>query len=113
MNCFKCKNTHLDMVKVNDYVVVCPMCDMKFDVRHAEKTEKKLMQKSYHYMSNEPLAEQFFNYLRSKDVDINMVKYGISQWLYIGDKGLSIVRKHFAKEKIETENKLKDIKRIL
>lgn len=113
MKCFKCNNPDLDMVKLNDYVLVCPLCNMKFDKELAEHTEKELLEVGYFYMANEPLAEQFFDYLRSKDLEVSMIRDGIQQWFYINEEGRVIVEKHFIDVKLNTENRLNQVKGIL
>lgn len=113
MKCFKCSEPVLEMVELNECDVICPHCNFIFDIVHAKKMKDDLLKDSYFHMSNEPLAEEMFNYFRSEDLDVRLVKYGISQWIYVGDKGLSIIRDHFIKKRVETEKQLDSIKRIL
>jgi hypothetical protein len=113
MKCFSCENPVFDMVQISDCYLICPHCDMKFDIEHAEYTEKDLIMHGYFYMSNEPLADQWRDYFIRKYPKLKLIKYGISQWFYIDDRGRTIVEIQFLKMKENLEKELNSVRSIL
>lgn len=109
MKCFQCKEKVLEMVEINDYECVCPICNLKFDFDHANRTEEELRKNGYIRTSNEELADVWAQYFSTKYIELQIVKFGISEWIYINEMGRIAVESKFLELKNKIEKDLHEL----
>lgn len=113
MKCFVCNDPGIEMVKIADDDVVCPICHTRFDLDHANRIENELKKNGYISMSNESLADQWSKYFFKKFPELKFIKWGISQWIYINEQGKKSVFIQLLERKEKIRNQLNEINAIL
>lgn len=81
MKCFNC-DYPLEMVKLDNDDLLCPMCNMRFALDHAEYTERELLKNGLITYSNPEISLQHYQYFKTKYDDVRYITYDLNEYIY-------------------------------